>query len=180
MHGRALAHSRSEGKDNTYCIFTHQARQMNLPNLPAYSQEQLRQACSELEIRLLILFGSRARIDHRVKPESDLDLGVLFRPGIDPKRFGRCFGVLTEVFPGSFLDIGFLNQTDSLFRFEVVREGVLLFGEEMDFLEYKAFAFRDYFDSQDLRDLEEKLFQRKMTYVRTELNKPVKSPYDTP
>lgn len=35
-----------------------------------------------------------------------------------------------------------------------------------DFLEYKAFAFRDFLDSEDLRALEEKLFQKKMAFIR--------------
>lgn len=144
---------------------------MNSPNLPAYSQEQLRLVCSELRIRLLILFGSRAQVDRTIQPESDLDLGILLYPGDQKPHLGLYVDRLADIFPGSLLDIGFLNQTDPLFRFEVVREGILLFGEEMDFLEYKAFAFREYIDSKDLRDLEEELFQRKMAYIQEELNK---------
>lgn len=144
---------------------------MHSQNLPTYSHEQLRLICLDLEIRLLILFGSRARTGQRVQPESDLDLGVLFRPGVEDLRFTLCLDRLSEVFPGYSLDLGFLNQADPLFRFEVVQEGVLLYGEEMDFLEYKAFDFRDFMDSKDLRNLEKKLFEQKMAYILKELNR---------
>lgn len=139
-----------------------------IPEL-SYDQENLEQICSELEIRLLILFGSRAT--RRLKPsaESDLDLAVLFQPGRDLKQIGQCWTKLSDIFEGQVLDLAVLNSADPLFRYEVLRDGILLYGDEDDFLEYKAFAFRDFVDSQDLRNLEEKLFQKKMQYIRDQL-----------
>ncbi len=47
-----------------------------------------------------------------------------------------------------------------------MRAGVLLWGDVDDFLEYKVFAYRDFVDSADLRELEEALFRKKMAYIR--------------
>jgi predicted nucleotidyltransferase len=143
---------------------------MNKEKLPDYAPQKLEQVCLELGIRMLILFGSRARHDGRLKPDSDLDLGLLFHTETSFELYGQCFDRLADVFPGYSLDLGFLHQADPLFRYEVFRDGRLLYGDEMDFLEYRAFAFRDYIDSKDLRDLEATLFHRKMLFIQNELN----------
>ena len=64
------------------------------------------------------------------------------------------------------LDVTDLSRADPLLRREIMFRGTLLFGDEMDFLAYKAFAFRDYIDSQDLRDLEEEQFRKKIRFIR--------------
>ncbi len=150
-----------------------------IPEL-SYDQENLEQICSELEIRLLIFFGSRATGRPQPSAESDLDLAVLFQPGRDLKQIGKCWSKLSDIFEGQVLDLTVLNLADPLFRYEVLRDGILLYGDEDNFLEYKAFAFRDFVDSQDLRNLEEKLFQKKMQYIRNQLQKIDKTADDTP
>ncbi len=50
-------------------------------------------------------------------------------------------------------------------------KGVCLYGDPDDFFEYRAYAYRDYMDSRDLRILEDKLFRKKMDHVRRRLDK---------
>jgi len=122
---------------------------------------------------LLILFGSRATSPPLITPESDLDLAVLLNPEQPANRFIECIQDLFELFSLYDADIALLNYTDPLFRYEVMKDGVLLFGDLDDFLEYRAFAFRDFMDSKDLRDLEEQLYKKKMAYISKELDEAV-------
>lgn len=122
---------------------------------------------------MLILFGSRATSPPLITPESDLDLAVLLNPEQPANRFIECIQDLFELFFLYDADIALLNYTDPLFRYEVMKDGVLLFGDLDDFLEYRAFAFRDFMDSKDLRDLEEQLYKKKMAYISKELDEAV-------
>ena len=77
---------------------------------------------------------------------------------------------LNRVFPGRDLDLTFLADADPLFRWEIMSDGVLLWGEPLEFLELRAFAYKDFVDSADLRRLERILFDRKMAFVRERLS----------
>ena len=133
--------------------------------------ERLQAFCLDLGIRLVILFGSRAKATPRAAPGSDMDVAVLLpQAWTSGEVFLKCLAEFSEIFTDYDLDLVPLNNVDPLFRYEIMRDGVLLYGNVDDFLEYKAFAFRDFGDSEDLRTLEEKLFQKKMAFIRHELN----------
>ena len=76
---------------------------------------------------------------------------------------------LAATMPDAMLDIVFLADADPLFRWEIMDQGVLLYGDIDDFLEYRAFAYRDFVDSADLRRLERALFEKKMAMIRERL-----------
>jgi uncharacterized protein len=102
-----------------------------------------RQARVRPELKLAVLFGSRARGDAR--SGSDADLGILLDPYSAALRFqveaelGRAAGVP--------VDIILLDGAPPLLRFEIAREGVLLFQRE-DHLwtNFKAKAMVDWWD----------------------------------
>jgi uncharacterized protein len=81
-----------------------------------------------------------------------------------------CHEALADVFPDAPLDLVLLPDADPLFRWEITRAGVLLWGDPLDFLEYRAFAYRDFVDSAGLRALERVLFEKKMALIRERLN----------
>lgn len=77
-------------------------------------------------VRLAVLFGSTARGEAR--PRSDVDLGVLLDPDT---RDHRCH-VEAELSraAGREVDVIYLNEAPPLLRFEISRDGVLLFEKE--------------------------------------------------
>jgi hypothetical protein len=106
--------------------------------------DRLREKASSLpEVKLAVLFGSRARGEER--PRSDVDLGVLLETYTPDLRFkveaelGRAAG--REV------DVVLLDDAPPLLRFEIARDGVLLFQRE-DHLwtDIKARAMLDWWD----------------------------------
>lgn len=140
---------------------------MEMPKL-AYESKALESACEKLGLKLVVLFGSRATGSPPPQDSSDLDLAVR-RP---PKTVETVdlYSALFDVFPTYDLDLVSLEETDPLFRYEIFSRGRLLYGDEMDFLEWKARAYREYMDSQDLRNLEEILFQKKITWIKQQIH----------
>ncbi len=102
-----------------------------------------RQAAVWPELKLAVLFGSTAR--GQARPKSDVDLGVLLDPYSPQLRFqveaelGRA--------AGRPVDVILLDDAPPLLRFEIAREGVLLFQrEDHRWTDFKAKAMVDWWD----------------------------------
>jgi len=129
-----------------------------------FDSARLESVAREFGIRLIVLYGSRAR--RRASPQSDLDIAVL---GCRAQRFRDCYQALAELFSAYSLDLVRLGEADSLLRHEILRDGVRLYGDPDLFLEYRAYAYRDFEDSADLRALEDRLFRKKMKRIEEAL-----------
>lgn len=121
-------------------------------------------AAREHELRLVVLYGSYAR--RRADSQSDLDIAVL---GCPTNKFWDCYENLSDIFSRYSLDMVRLEDADPLFRHEIMREGVRLYGDADLFYEYRAFAYRDVVESADLFALEEVLFRKKMDRIKEQL-----------
>jgi predicted nucleotidyltransferase len=122
----------------------------------------IEEACTRLGVTMLVLFGSRAPGGLPPRPDSDLDLAVRFAPGVDAASPGRILEALDPFFEGQEIDLVLLPNADPLLRWEIMERGVLLCGDPDAFHEYRAFAYRDFVDSADLRALEQELFLKKL------------------
>jgi predicted nucleotidyltransferase len=95
------------------------------------------------ELKLAVLFGSTAR--GQARSRSDVDLGILLDPYSPELRFqveaelGRA--------AGRPVDVILLDDAPPLLRFEIAREGVLLFQREDHYwTRFKARAMVDWWD----------------------------------
>ena len=112
--------------------------------LPMDLVDRLRSRISSLPaVRLAVLFGSTARGEAR--PRSDVDLGVLLDPDTPASRreveaeLGRA--AEREV------DVIFLADASPRLRFDISRDGVLLFEkEDGDWTDFKVRAMVDWWD----------------------------------
>ena len=130
-------------------------------------KERLAAAARKLGLRLVVLYGSRATRSPEPTPESDADIAVL---GCPAEKFWDCYMALSETLGKFSLDMVRIEDADALFRHEIMRAGVLLYGDPDLFYEYRAYAYRDFVDSADLFALEEALFQRKMAHIKEHLH----------
>lgn len=124
--------------------------------------KKLQEIGGKYEIRFIILHGSYAKNNPR--RGSDLDIAILGRRPIDFDTQLEIFGELEGVFGNSKereLDLKTLHGIDPLFRYEVVKDGNLLYGDRNDYDEFRAYAFRDFMDSADLRQLESQIIAKK-------------------
>jgi len=116
---------------------------------------------NKYNLRFVILHGSYAK--NTVHQGSDLDIAILGKEPVDFDAQLKIFGEFEELFGNSKereLDLKTLHGVDSLFRYEVTRDGDLLFGDQTAYEEFKAYAYRDYMDSRDFRELEFSLLKK--------------------
>ncbi|MGQ0642512.1 MAG: nucleotidyltransferase family protein [Gemmatimonadaceae bacterium] len=136
-----------------------------VPPAIAIDAARLEAACRRLGARMVVLFGSQATGSPPPGPTSDVDLAVRVSRH-DPQVLWDCYAAFGAVFPGRSVDLVMLPTDDPLLRWEIMRDGVLLHGSIDEFLEYRAFAYRDFVDSADLRALEKTLSERKLARIR--------------
>jgi len=125
-------------------------------------KEELEKIRLQNNLRFIILHGSYAK--GKVHGESDFDLAVVGNQPISFREIMDIQRTLDELFQSAGiynLDLKSLDRVDPLFRFLVVRDSILLAGDPHDYNEFKAYAFRDYLDSVDLRRLERRMIQSK-------------------
>jgi predicted nucleotidyltransferase len=114
--------------------------------------ERLGAALGEIpEVRLALLFGSRAR--GRPRPDSDIDIGVLLTTDAARSDRGRTIrgiiGRLGRAVPASLIDLVVLNDAPALLRHRVIRDGIVLLQRTPeDRVRFWMATLRDYQDGQ--------------------------------
>ena len=132
--------------------------------------EQLRELGNSHGLQFIILHGSYAT--GKTRSDSDLDIAIVGGAPMTAADRTSFYAGLSDVFgDGSDREIDFksLYHADSLFRYQVTRDGVLLYGDPRAYAEYKMFAFRDYIDTADLRRLESQLTRSKQARLEAAL-----------
>lgn len=132
-----------------------------------YDARRLEEAARGSGLRLVVVYGSRAR--GTAGASSDLDIAVL---GCPADAWMGCYRSLAEVFADHSLDLVRLETADALFRHEIMRDAVRLYGDPDLFSEYRSFAYRDFVDSADLFALEKTLSRRKLARIKEQLHGP--------
>ncbi len=113
------------------------------------------------ELSLVALYGSYAK--NMAKKDSDVDIAV-YRKN-KPVSFDELVDLNNEfadVFKSMEIDVKSLHNTNPLFRYQVMRDGILLYGNRRDFISFKAYSFRDYCDSRDLLRLKETIIKKRL------------------
>ncbi|KKT41829.1 MAG: hypothetical protein UW30_C0004G0028 [Candidatus Giovannonibacteria bacterium GW2011_GWA2_44_13b] len=130
-------------------------------NLTEEQKTRLKVVAEKYSLKFVVAHGSYATgKEHK---GSDLDIAVLGIKEIPFHKQLELHGDLANIFGDNEireLDLKELNKTDALFRYLVVRDGVLLCGNNADYEEFKAYARRDFELSKDLFDLEELLVKK--------------------
>ncbi len=132
--------------------------------------------CRRNNVQLLVAFGSRVAGSPPPAPESDLDLALLLKYGHDEPSAGILISQLPDFFPAHDVDMVILNRADPLLRNEIMRDSILLYGDLDAYTAYRVFSRRDLMDSRALLELEERLFEKKMAYIRSRVtaNRPLR------
>ena len=120
------------------------------------SKKKIDQIAKKHKLDFVILHGSQ--VSDVVKgPETDVDIAIYRNGGIKAKEYLNIYSEFMHIFKGEELDLKTLHQVNPLFRFYVVRNSQLLYGDKTEFNEFKAYAYRDIVDSYSLIKLEDYL-----------------------
>lgn len=129
------------------------------------SKRQIAEIAKKHNLLLVVMHGSFTT--GRNKPGSDLDIAVLGKKSVS---FDECLEIhddFAQIFGDNRereLDLKSLHDVTPLFRFEVMRDSVLLYGKTTDYYAFKAYAFRDFQDSKSLFELLDKLIHKRQKY----------------
>ncbi|MFH1175266.1 MAG: nucleotidyltransferase domain-containing protein [bacterium] len=129
-------------------------------------KKQLKEMGKKHNIKLALIFGSRTE---KGKPDENSDLDIVFALKTNGKEQSQCFGEIfndfSEIFKGYNVDIVNIKDTDFVFKYEVYLNSELIIGDENDYLEFRARAYKEYADSQDLLRLRDILLKKKHKFV---------------
>ncbi len=131
-------------------------------------REALEGAFEHRGVTLAYLYGSQARGD--AGPLSDVDVAVLFEPGVpDSERFNRVLNLIGElgsVFGRDDVYVVDLADASPLLRHRVYYDGVVLYCTDDGVrVRFATKALRDYVDTEPLRRI-------KRHYVLERLTRP--------
>ena len=128
--------------------------------------KKIKKIGKDFNLNLLLVYGSYAKGNQR--KDSDLDIAFLGNAPIDFDAYFRLHSALANVFGdmGRDLDAVDLYKKDPLFLHQVAKNSQLLYGSAIDYNEFRAFAFRNYMDSKDIRELEKTLVFLYQNYLK--------------
>jgi predicted nucleotidyltransferase len=125
--------------------------------------DALRSALSPVStLRLVVLFGSRARGDAR--PDSDVDLAVSFGTAPSLLDLGdvvsRCESATS--LRVDVVELDGLPSSKPALAYEIARDGAVDIDTEDDFWRYRARAFSLYLDQRDFQERQRALFSDRL------------------
>src|SRR3989338_9932512 len=138
-----------------------------------FDKEKLNKYAEKADIKFAVLFGSQ--VGGKLADESDFDIAVSLkdRKSIfdDLGKYSEMLENFAKIFSVSEdkIDLTDLNNANILLRYEITRNGVLLFGDSQDYEEFKAFSFRDYMDAKSLFELEDKIIKKRLSFIKENL-----------
>lgn len=95
-------------------------------------------------VTLVVVYGSV--VSGETHAESDVDLAIMTKDKPDGKLYQDLYRDLAPIFSGQPVDIRFMNDADPLFLMQVVKNGVLVYGDKDKFDDLKIYANRRYVD----------------------------------
>ena len=94
-------------------------------------------------IKLVILFGSRAKDTTGLKGDSDI--AILTQKSLNDQKEYNMFQDFIQFFRSDNLDLAVLNFASPLLRFQVAKDGQLLYERQKgDFQNFQLMAIKDY------------------------------------
>ena len=131
-------------------------------------RERIEKYAFEKGIKFIILFGSQAVGDRH--ENSDFDVAVLTTRENNLsvlEMYNEMLDFLSKGLgiPDYRIDLTNLNKANPFLKYEVVSSGKLLYGDEDEYADYRAGAFKDYIDSQPLFHLEKYLIKKRQNLL---------------
>ncbi|MBU1729983.1 nucleotidyltransferase domain-containing protein [Patescibacteria group bacterium] len=133
-------------------------------------QQEITKTGQRHNLRFIIIYGSYAKASE--KEGSDLDVAVYGRDKIEFEQLLKISGELAQIFGDNRqreLDVKSLHNTNPLFRYEVVKDGQLIYGSQDDFDQYCLYAYKDYQDSKSLFQLQDVLIRKRQEHLNNAL-----------
>ena len=127
--------------------------------------DQVKKIGQKYDLDFILLYGSQAK-GKSVTKESDFELAIYRRDDIVPEDYFGIYLELNKVFAGQNLDLKTLAGTDTLLRFQIIKDGIPLYIKDQTlYHEFYAFAYKDFHDSQSLFNLAKLMQEKRQEYL---------------
>lgn len=129
-------------------------------------QQKIKEIAKKYNLNLVLLFGSQVKNKKYLHRESDFDIAYLSRRELTGKEIIDLNCDFIDFFHCDRIDLVDLKKDNPLLKYEIAQNSKLLYGEEMDYLEFKATAFKSYIDHQPLFKLEDILIRKRHEFLK--------------
>jgi len=130
--------------------------------LNTFQKRKLKEIAERYRLALMILFGSQVKKQpYQLYQESDFDVAYLSKKDLSGKEIIDLDCDLIDVFNSDRVDLTDLRNANPFLRYEIAKNSQLLYGKEMDYLDFKAFAFKDYINHRSLFELRDFLMKKR-------------------
>ncbi len=114
-------------------------------------------------LALVILYGSQAT--GKARKGSDVDIAVLGKKPFSPEQTISLHGDFDDVFRVRDLDVKSLHNANSFFRYQVVKNGVLLYGDMRQYNLFKLYAIRYFQENKKMRELRDFIIKKRQEHL---------------
>ncbi|OGI16801.1 MAG: hypothetical protein A3J63_02010 [Candidatus Moranbacteria bacterium RIFCSPHIGHO2_02_FULL_40_12b] len=125
---------------------------------------KIAEAGKKHNLKLVVLYGSQAR--GKAKKGSDIDVAVL---GEKPLSFEEVVDLINEfadIFKVREMDVKSLHKTSPFFLYQVVKNGILLYGDEHEYNLFKLYAIRSFQEGKKFRNLRDVLLKKRADHLK--------------
>ena len=127
-------------------------------------KQRIAEVGKKYKLKLAVIYGSYATgKSHRT---SDLDIAVLGEKELEFKTILDLYSEFSNIFRDKDVDVKSLHRVDPFFRYQVMRDSILIYGNPLEYHNFKAYVFRAYMDSKDLLRIEKMLSRKTISYLR--------------
>lgn len=135
-------------------------------HITSEQQTQINQLGQRYNLKLIVLYGSHAK--SQAGPDSDIDIAVLGFEAIPSDVYIQIINDFMDIF-GNQVDVKTLHHKNILFKYQVMRDCILLYGNQTDFIEFKIYAANSYIDAKDLFQLQEKIIYQRQADLMSKI-----------
>ncbi len=114
-------------------------------------------------LRLVVLYGSYAKGTER--PQSDIDLAVLASAPLSFETLINLHNEFSDAFPNKEVDVKSLHHAAPFFQYQVMKDGILLYGDRHLFTRLKVYAIRIQQENFKLRHIRNVLLEKRQKHL---------------
>ena len=114
-------------------------------------------------LALVILYGSQAT--GKARDGSDVDIAVLGKKRFPPEQIISLYSDFDDVFKVKELDVKSLHNANSFFRYQVVKDGVLLYGDSHQYNFFKLYVIRYFQENKKMRELRDFMLKKRQNHL---------------
>lgn len=132
--------------------------------ISSQQKNKISQITQKYNLEMILLFGSQ--VNGQTNFDSDFDIAYLPKKKLGGKQKINLNCDFIDVFHNDKIDMVNVQGANPLLKYEISQNSQLLFGDEIDYLNFKGRAYRQYIDAQPLFELQHILVKKRHELLR--------------